>query len=120
MNSEGLSSVAVTDNQLNLLGNISVVDVKLLTTSSSLPLLKDTCTHFITTILSTRGLVDGQDPFPVFAVQPWSTLAHSIAKLAATKSHRCVCLVGRLDGFGYQCLRYSSLINMRFVVIECG
>lgn len=28
MNNEGISSVAVVDNQLNVVGNISVVDVK--------------------------------------------------------------------------------------------
>ena len=39
-----------------LIGNISNVDVKLLTKSSSLPLLRNTCIHFISVILSTRGL----------------------------------------------------------------
>lgn len=62
--------------------------VQLLTKSSSLPLLNNSCAHFISIILSTRGLVDGQDSYPVFHVNPNSTLAHTIAKLAATKSHR--------------------------------
>ncbi|PGH27567.1 hypothetical protein AJ80_00809 [Polytolypa hystricis UAMH7299] len=88
MNSEGISSLAVVDNQLNVIGNISVVDVKLLTKSSSLPLLDNTCTHFISVILSTRGINEGRDSFPVFYVNPQSTLAHTVAKLVATKSHR--------------------------------
>ncbi|KAI5291975.1 cell separation during budding, partial [Ascosphaera acerosa] len=88
LHNEGLSSVAVVDHQMNVLGNISIVDVKLLTTSSSLPLLNNTCAHFVSIILSTRGLVDGQDSYPVFHVNPNATLAHTIAKLAATKSHR--------------------------------
>ncbi|KAK2771661.1 cell separation during budding [Onygenales sp. PD_12] len=88
MNSEGISSVAVVDNHLNVVGNISVVDVKLLTKSSSLPLLHDTCIHFISVILSTRGMNEGKDSFPVFHVHPQSTLAHTVAKLVATKSHR--------------------------------
>ncbi|PGG95900.1 hypothetical protein GX51_08079 [Blastomyces parvus] len=88
MNCEGISSIAVVDNQLNVVGNISVVDVKLLTKSTSLPLLHDTCIHFISVILSTRGLQEGKDSFPVFHVHPQSTLAHTVAKIVATRSHR--------------------------------
>ncbi|KAL9628124.1 MAG: hypothetical protein Q9204_006095 [Flavoplaca sp. TL-2023a] len=88
MNNEGLTSLAVVDNQSNVVGNISNVDVKLLTKSSSAPLLDNTCIHFISVILSTRGLNDGKDSFPVFHVNPYSTLAHTVAKLVATKAHR--------------------------------
>ncbi|KAJ5172114.1 hypothetical protein N7492_004707 [Penicillium capsulatum] len=88
MNHEGMSSIVVVDNQLNVIGNISTTDVKLLTRSSSLPLLQNTCTHFISVILSTRGLIEGKDSFPVFHVNPGSTLAHTVAKIVATKSHR--------------------------------
>jgi hypothetical protein len=31
---------------------------------------------------------DGKDSFPVFHVNPYSTLAHTVAKLVATRSHR--------------------------------
>ena len=31
---------------------------------------------------------DGKDSFPVFYVSPYSTLAHAVAKLVATRSHR--------------------------------
>ncbi|KAJ5724023.1 hypothetical protein N7488_002058 [Penicillium malachiteum] len=88
MNSEGVSSIVVVDNHFNVIGNISTTDVKLLTRSSSLPLLHNTCTHFISVILSTRGLIEGKDSFPVFHVNPGSTLAHTVAKIAATRSHR--------------------------------
>lgn len=107
MNSEGLTSLAVVDNQWNVVGNISTVDVKviylhsnsftycsdlylkLLTKSSSArSLLENTCVHFISVILSTRGMNDGKDSFPVFHVSPWSTLAHTVAKLVATNAHR--------------------------------
>lgn len=107
MNSEGLTSLAVIDNQWNVVGNISTVDVKvispnsnsltyysdlylkLLTKSSSArSLLENTCVHFISVILSTRGMIDGKDSFPVFHVSPWSTLAHTVAKLVATNAHR--------------------------------
>ncbi|KAJ5551330.1 Major facilitator superfamily domain general substrate transporter [Penicillium sp. DV-2018c] len=88
MNNEGVSSIVVVDNHLNVLGNISTADVKLLTRSSSLPLLQNSCTHFISVILSTRGLIEGKDSFPVFHVNPGSTLAHTVAKMVATRSHR--------------------------------
>ncbi|RLL95742.1 hypothetical protein CFD26_103683 [Aspergillus turcosus] len=88
MHSEGISSIAVVDNHSNVVGNISTTDVKLLTRSSSLPLLHNTCIHFISVILSARGLIEGKDSFPVFYVNPGSTLAHTVAKLVATKSHR--------------------------------
>ncbi|TAQ88268.1 hypothetical protein B7494_g3440 [Chlorociboria aeruginascens] len=88
MNNEGLTSLAVVDNGSNVVGNISTADVKLLTHSSSLPLLKSTCINFISVILSERGIGDGKDSFPVFHVNPYSTLAHTVAKLVATRSHR--------------------------------
>jgi hypothetical protein len=108
MNMEGVNSLAVLDGQHNVIGNISTVDVKvdpvmalfsspdtdkrvqLLTKSSALPLLRKSCIHFISVILSTRGMNEGKDSFPVFHVNPFSTLAHTVAKLVATKSHRYV------------------------------
>jgi CBS domain-containing protein len=78
----------VVDNSSNVVGNISVVDVKLLTKSTSLPLLRNTCIHFVSYILSNRGMENGKDSFPVFHVTPMNTLAHIVAKLVATKSHR--------------------------------
>ncbi|RMJ23069.1 hypothetical protein PHISP_06074 [Aspergillus sp. HF37] len=66
MNGEGITSLAVVDNQFNVVGNISTADVKLLTRSSSLHLLHNTFFH----------------------VNPTSTLAHTVAKVVATKSHR--------------------------------
>lgn len=110
MNNEGVTSLAVVDNNYNVVGNISNVDVKvskipitflrsmprssiltgyqLLTKSSSAPLLENTCIHFISVVLSTRGMIDGKDSYPVFYVNPQSTLAHTVAKLVATTAHR--------------------------------
>jgi len=88
MSQEGLSSVAVTDNVSNVVGNISSADVKHLTNAASLPLLSSSCLHFISVILTERGTEKGKDSFPVFHVNPYSTLAHTVAKLVATRSHR--------------------------------
>ncbi|KAL0936704.1 cbs domain containing protein [Colletotrichum truncatum] len=88
MNTEGLTSVAVIDNGHNVVGNISTVDVKHLTNAADAPLLQSSCMHFISVILSERGVEHGRDSFPVFYVNPYSTLAHTVAKLVATQSHR--------------------------------
>lgn len=63
---------------------------QLLTKNTALPLLRSSCIHFISVILSERGMFDGQDSYPVFHVTPQSTLAHTVAKLVATRSHRYV------------------------------
>ncbi|KAF7562119.1 hypothetical protein G7046_g2008 [Stylonectria norvegica] len=88
MNNEGLTSVAVVDNGLNVVGNISTKDVRHLTSSSNAHLLNSSCMNFISVILNERGVEKGKDAFPVFYVNPYSTLAHTVAKLVATRSHR--------------------------------
>lgn len=88
MYNEGLTSVAVVDNGSNVVGNISTADVRLLTNAASAPLLQSSCMHFISVILNERGVERGRDPFPVFHVNPHSSLAHTVAKLVATRSHR--------------------------------
>ncbi|CAN6628351.1 protein Sds24p [Trichomonascus vanleenenianus] len=88
MHLEQVSSVAVIDKDNCLLGNISVVDVRLVTKASQSPYLRYTCKQFMTVILSNRGLINGKDSFPVFHVFPDSTLGRTIAKLVATKAHR--------------------------------
>lgn len=89
MQNECISSIAVVDMQYNLLGNISVTDVKHVTRTSQFHLLSDSCRHFISVILNLRGLENGgKDSFPIFHVYPTSTLGRTIAKLVATQSHR--------------------------------
>ncbi|KAK5114359.1 hypothetical protein LTR62_002611 [Meristemomyces frigidus] len=88
MHDEGITSLPVLDSHSNVVGNISHVDVRLLTDTSAIPLLSQSCIHFISVILSERGLWDGKDSYPVFHVTPYSTLAHTVAKLCATRSHR--------------------------------
>ena len=88
MHSERISSIAVVDQLNNLIGNISVTDVKHVTRTSQYPLLHNTCRHFISVILNSRGLEMGKDSFPIFHVYPTSSLGRTLAKLVATKSHR--------------------------------
>lgn len=90
MHNEGVSSLAVVDSSQNmmLIGNISIVDVRLLTKYSQSPLLKSSCKQFLHVILSKRGLQDGRDSFPVFYVTKETSLARTMAKMVATRSHR--------------------------------
>lgn len=88
MHENGVSSMAVTDHNNNLLGNISIVDVRLITKSSQKHLLRTPCKHFLSIILNERGLHDGQDSYPVFHVTLNSSVGRTIAKLVATKAHR--------------------------------
>ncbi|GME95291.1 unnamed protein product [[Candida] boidinii] len=83
-----ISSLAVVDRNYNLLGNISVTDVRLVSKSSKSDLLYKSCLHFISIILGSRGLENGKDSFPIFHVTNSSSLGRTIAKLVATKSHR--------------------------------
>ncbi|ODV97448.1 hypothetical protein PACTADRAFT_38622 [Pachysolen tannophilus NRRL Y-2460] len=83
-----ISSLAVVDRSYNLLGNISVTDVKHVSNSSKSDLLYKSCLHFISVILNSRGLENGKDSFPIFHVTPYSSLGRTIAKLVATQSHR--------------------------------
>ena len=88
MHVQRISSIAVVDDHNCLIGNISVTDVKYVTRTSQYPLLSNTCRHFISVILNTRGLENGKDSFPIFHVNPATSLRRTIAKLVATKSHR--------------------------------
>ncbi|ODV58822.1 uncharacterized protein ASCRUDRAFT_18549, partial [Ascoidea rubescens DSM 1968] len=88
MNSDKISSIAVVDRNNNLLGNISVTDVKHVTMGSQTRLLYKSCLHFISVILNSRGLEDGKDSYPVFHVNKSTSFGRTIAKLVATKAHR--------------------------------
>lgn len=70
MHNQGLSSVAVVDHGQNVVGNISIADLKLLTTATSLENFKLSCMHFVRVILLERGEERGRDSFPVFYVKP--------------------------------------------------
>lgn len=85
---EKVSSIAIVDSHFNLLGNISVTDVKHVTKSSQSQLLHKSCLHFISVILNLRGIEEGKDSFPIFHTYETSSLARTIAKLVATRAHR--------------------------------
>lgn len=88
MHGDQISSVAVIDKHRNLLGNISIIDIKHVTKSSQSHLLQKSCLNFVSIILNSRGLENGQDSYPIFHVHPTTSLARTLAKLVATSSHR--------------------------------
>jgi CBS domain-containing protein len=85
---ERVTSLAVIDRSKSLIGNISIVDVKNVTSSKNSHLLFKTVLNFISYNLSQKGIEEGQDQFPIFHVDNSSSLGRVIAKLVATQSHR--------------------------------
>ncbi|EGV66491.1 hypothetical protein CANTEDRAFT_112206 [Yamadazyma tenuis ATCC 10573] len=85
---ERISSLAVIDRKGNLVANISIVDVKNLTSSKNSHLLYKSVMNFIGFNLSQKGIEEGKDQFPIFHVNRHTGLGRIIAKLVATESHR--------------------------------
>lgn len=88
MFTERVTSLAVVDRTMTLIGNISIVDVKNVTSSKNSHLLFKSVLGFIGYNLTQKGIEEGQDQFPIFHVNNQSSLGRVIAKLVATKSHR--------------------------------
>ena len=85
---ERISSLAVVDRSHLLIGNISIVDVKNVSSSKNSHLLFKSVLNFIGYNLSQKGIERGQDQFPIFHVNKQTLLGRVIAKLVATQSHR--------------------------------
>lgn len=85
---ERISSLAVVDRSHLLIGNISIVDVKHVSSSKNSHLLFKSVLNFIGYNLSQKGIEKGQDQFPIFHVNKQTLLGRVIAKLVATQSHR--------------------------------
>lgn len=85
---ERVSSLAVVDRNKFLVGNISIVDVKNVSSTKNSHYLFKPVTTFILYNLSQKGIEKGQDQFPIFHVNKQSSLNRVIAKLVATQSHR--------------------------------
>lgn len=85
---ERVSSLAVIDRNKCLVGNISIVDVKNVSSTKNSHFLFKPVTNFISYNLSQKGIERGQDQFPIFHVSKLSSLGRVIAKLVATQSHR--------------------------------
>lgn len=88
MFNERVSSLAVIDRKHLLIGNISIVDVKNVSSTKNSHLLFKSVLNFISYNLSQKGIEEGQDQFPIFHVNNQLSLGRVIAKLVATQSHR--------------------------------
>ncbi|KAM9899528.1 hypothetical protein OXX79_005687 [Metschnikowia pulcherrima] len=83
-----VSSLAIIDRNKCLIGNISIVDVKNVSSTKNSHFLFKPVMNFISYNLSQKGIERGQDQFPIFHVNKQSSLGRVIAKLVATQSHR--------------------------------
>ncbi|KAI8329167.1 hypothetical protein EDC96DRAFT_549177 [Choanephora cucurbitarum] len=88
MSSNGISSLAILQNNKQLMGNISMTDVKHIMKGYTHRMLWKTCFQFISHVRTEQGMIDGQDRLPVFDVRKDTSLGFTIAKLLATKAHR--------------------------------
>lgn len=90
MSEEGVSSVAVLDDDMRaLLSAVSVTDIgRIVVPSQSNQILNTPLHQFISLIKAPDGSTDGVDRYPVYAVSPSSLLSFTIQKLLATNSHR--------------------------------
>lgn len=97
---ERVSSLAVIDKNKSLVGNISIVDVKNVSSTKNSHYLFKPVTNFISYNLSQKGIEKGQDQFPIFHVNQQSSLGRVIAKLVATQSHRLWIVENRVSQYG--------------------
>ncbi|KAJ2843410.1 cell separation during budding [Coemansia erecta] len=90
-----ISSIAIVDEdqqegvkhkRKQLVGNLSVTDIKYLARDKSL--VDGTCIELIQKVRFLQGLEDGQDRAAVFSVRPEATLRYALSKLIATGAHR--------------------------------
>ncbi|KAF8649588.1 hypothetical protein AX16_005679 [Volvariella volvacea WC 439] len=90
MSEEGVSSVAVLDDETSfLLSAVSVTDIgKIVVPSQSNQILATPLQQFISFIKVPHGASDGADKYPVYSVLPSSTLLYTIHKVLATNAHR--------------------------------
>lgn len=100
MFNERMSSLAVIDRNKSLVGNISIVDVKNVSSTKNSHLLFKPVTTFISYNLSQKGIEKGQDQFPIFHVNPQTSLGRVVAKLVATQSHRLWIVEARTSHIG--------------------
>ncbi|KAJ2914433.1 hypothetical protein MD484_g5962, partial [Candolleomyces efflorescens] len=90
MSEEGVSSVAVIDEECGvLLSAVSVTDIgKIVVPSQSNQILGMPLHQFISLVKTKDGRTDGADRYPVYSCAPSSTLQYAIEKLLATNAHR--------------------------------
>lgn len=90
MSEEGVSSIAVIDEELGkLLSAVTVTDIgKIVVPSESNQILSTPLHQFIAQIKAPDGSTDGADKYPIYLVFPTTKLSFAIQKLLATNSHR--------------------------------
>ncbi|KAF9362444.1 cell separation during budding [Mortierella sp. NVP85] len=88
MSTNGVSSLAVLDDQGMLLGNISMTDIKHIMKNLRASWLWITCFQLVCKIRLSQGVESGEDQYPILDVNAKSTFGYTLSKLQATKAHR--------------------------------
>ncbi|EPS98233.1 hypothetical protein FOMPIDRAFT_1024693 [Fomitopsis schrenkii] len=89
MSDEGVSTIAVVEEDGRLLSAVSVSDVgKIVVPQQDNQILTTPLHQFVALIKEPDGSTDGVDKYPVYSVSPNSTLYYTMQKLLATSSHR--------------------------------
>ncbi|KAI0726525.1 hypothetical protein C8Q72DRAFT_845797 [Fomitopsis betulina] len=89
MSDEGVSTIAVVEEDGRLLSAVSVSDVgKIVVPQQDNQILTTPLHQFIALIKEPDGSTDGEDKYPVYSVSPNSTLYYTMQKLLVTSSHR--------------------------------
>lgn len=88
MQESGISSIAITNRNMNLIGNISMTDVKYIFKHAKMASLWHSCSSFVSRNLSEEGIETGRDRYPFFDVSLATSVAHALRKLLATRTHR--------------------------------
>ncbi|KXN83058.1 Protein SDS23, partial [Leucoagaricus sp. SymC.cos] len=90
MSEEGVSSVAVVDEETGILiGDVVLIRrLEVVVPSQSNQILGTPLKYFVTSIKLPDGSTDGADKYPVYSVFPSSSLGYTIEKLLATNARR--------------------------------
>ncbi|KAG7448530.1 uncharacterized protein BT62DRAFT_985826 [Guyanagaster necrorhizus] len=118
MSEEGVSSVAVVDDQTAvLLSAVSVTDVgKIVVPSESKHILSIPLHKFIAQIKASDGSKDGADKYPVYSVLPTNSMLYTIQKLLATNAHRLFVTQDSSSGVSSPVVSYITSGNLSGIV----
>ncbi|KAK0238128.1 hypothetical protein EDD85DRAFT_833124 [Armillaria nabsnona] len=118
MSEEGVSSVAVVDDDTSvLLSAVSVTDIgKIVVPSESKHILSTPLHQFIAQIKDSDGSEDGADKYPVYSVLPTNSMLYTMQKLLATNAHRLFVTQDSSSGGSSPIVSYITSGNLSGIV----
>ncbi|KAK0458913.1 uncharacterized protein EV420DRAFT_1541205 [Desarmillaria tabescens] len=118
MSEEGVSSVAVVDDESAvLLSAVSVTDIgKIVVPSESKHILSTPLHQLIAQIKDPDGSEDGADKYPVYSVLPTNSMLYTMQKLLATNAHRLFVTQDNSSGTSSPLASYITSGNLSGIV----